>query len=100
MVIVLSMLFEIGVRYSAIKNVANLTQYFDTLWNILDAIVVFSCMILFLVTSQQCSNLQIQSIEEIFEDSLLLVRNAAQFARLVLVLSRDQAEIEPILLPH
>ncbi|OZJ06814.1 hypothetical protein BZG36_00001, partial [Bifiguratus adelaidae] len=87
-IINVAMILEVGVRLVALGR-----NYWTSLWNLLDILLVLLCISTLIVISHGCTNDGLdggQKGEEIFDTILLVFRNVAQFVRVLLMVRKNK----------
>lgn len=82
-VINFAMIIEVGVRLLALRR-----AYWNSVWNIIDTILVTLCAITLIVIASGCS--AGERSEAIFDTVLLVIRNCIQFFRLFMIVRKNK----------
>ncbi|KAJ8654968.1 hypothetical protein O0I10_009364 [Lichtheimia ornata] len=82
-VINFAMIIEVGIRLLALRR-----AYWNSVWNIIDTILVTLCAITLIVIASGCS--AGERSEAIFDTVLLVIRNCIQFFRLFMIVRKNK----------
>ncbi|CAO3649938.1 unnamed protein product [Cunninghamella echinulata] len=81
-----AMIIEVSIRLVALRRV-----YWQSIWNIIDIILVGLCVITLIVLATGCSATERK--EAIFDTILLVIRNCFQFCRLFMMAKKNKYSI-------
>ncbi|KAG0169042.1 hypothetical protein DFQ28_004056 [Apophysomyces sp. BC1034] len=85
-VINFAMIIEVSIRMLALRR-----AYWNSIWNIVDTVLVALCAVTLIAISSGCSTSQRN--EAIFDTMLLVIRNCFQFFRLFMMVRKNKYSI-------
>ncbi|CAO3607284.1 unnamed protein product [Cunninghamella blakesleeana] len=81
-----AMIIEVSIRFLALRR-----AYWQSIWNIIDTVLVMLCVITLIVLATGCSASERK--EAIFDTLLLVIRNCFQFCRLFMMAKKNKYSI-------